>query len=168
MLVITAGRTGPNRSVRFGGDLSLDDGGRRTVSALAATIADDIPTAIGVPCGPEVAPRESCEILGVGAAVEVRLRTVDFGVWSGLTPEDVPPAELAAWFTDLGACPHGGETVVDFVARIHQWRAEQPPTTMCVVSMPVAQALLAEHADDFFAVEVRPAAAYRTTSVVDQ
>ena len=29
MQIITAGRSGPNRDLRFGGDLSLDDAGRR-------------------------------------------------------------------------------------------------------------------------------------------
>ncbi|AZG44868.1 histidine phosphatase family protein [Gordonia insulae] len=162
MHIVTAGRTGPNRSVRFGGDLSLDDAGRRTVSALAATLVD-VPTRGAVPCGPEAAARESCDLLGRAFTVDPRLRTLDVGAWSGRTPEDLAPDELAVWFTDPTACPHGGETIADFVARIHRWGTEHASSAVCVVSMPVAQALLAARADEFFAVEVRPATAYRMT-----
>ena len=48
MLIITAGRTGPNRALRFGGDPSLDDAGRRSVMALA--LPDDVGV---VAVGPE-------------------------------------------------------------------------------------------------------------------
>ena len=37
MQIITAGRTGPNRSVRFGGDPVLDERGRRIWDELLTT-----------------------------------------------------------------------------------------------------------------------------------
>ncbi|WAC54808.1 histidine phosphatase family protein [Gordonia sp. SL306] len=160
MLVITAGRTGPNRSVRFGGDLSLDERGRSDVTALAASArADDV--VIG---GPERATRESCELLAAAHAVDRRLATLDVCDWSGLTPEEIDPADLRAWFTDPSARPHGGEAITEFVERIHRWRSDADPTPgLCVVAMPVAQALLAPDAAHYFAVEVRPSTIYEVS-----
>ncbi|NED69102.1 histidine phosphatase family protein, partial [Streptomyces sp. SID10244] len=120
MLVITAGRTGPNRSVRFGGDLSLDGRGRRDVAALATSVRG-IQVVIG---GPEKATRESCELLAAGHAVDDRLATLDVGNWSGRTPEDIDPADLRSWFSDPSARPHRGEAIVEFVERVHRWRVD--------------------------------------------
>jgi broad specificity phosphatase PhoE len=36
----------------------------------------------------------------------------------------VDPAELALWLTDAGAAPHGGESVVDLMARVRRWLGE--------------------------------------------
>ncbi|MYR06178.1 histidine phosphatase family protein [Gordonia sp. SID5947] len=155
MFVITAGRTGPNRSLRFGGDLSLDERGHRDMSALAAAAVD--PAGVVVICGPERATRESCALLAADHVVDARLASPDFGAWSGLAPEEIEPEQLRAWFTDPSACPHGGESIASFVERIHRWRADaEPAPDVCVVSMPVAQALLADDAARYFAVEVRP------------
>ncbi|MDL9945949.1 histidine phosphatase family protein [Gordonia sp. ABSL11-1] len=160
MLVITAGRTGPNRSVRFGGDLSLDDRGRRDVLTLRTDLV--LGPSDTVVCGPERAARETCELLVGGQdAVDDRLRTLDVGAWDGRVPEEVPPDELGLWFGDPAARPHGGETITEFVDRIDRWRVTiEAEPTICVVAMPVAQALLATDADGYFAAEVRPATVY--------
>lgn len=157
MLIVTAGRTGPNRSVRFGGDLSLDERGRRDMASLAAS-ARDVGVVIS---GPERATRESSELLGAVHSVDDRLATLDVGDWSGRIPEEIDPDDLRAWFTDPSARPHGGEAIVEFVERIHRWRSAVDPTPgACVVAMPVAQALLTADATQYFSVEVRPATVY--------
>ncbi|MGW9264175.1 histidine phosphatase family protein [Gordonia terrae] len=158
MQIITAGRTGPNRSVRFGGDPVLDERGRRDVLRLAATSARTIDS-----CGPEIATRETAELLGASdALVDDALRTLDVGTWAGRTPEEIDPADLGAWFADPGARPHGGESVEDFVGRVHAWRVGHSGLAdrCVVVAMPVAQALLCPDAERFLAHEVRPATIY--------
>jgi len=165
MQIVTGGRTGPNRSVRFGGDLSLDDRGRRDILALAEIGGPGV-CAPGV-CGPESATRESARLLAgsAGFAVDDALRTLDTGVWAGRTPEEIDPGELGAWFTDPAARPHGGESIEEFVRRVHAWRRSVADTTLAVVAMPVAQALLCVDAHRYFEVEVRPATVYSAHGV---
>ena len=158
MQIITAGRTGPNRSVRFGGDQVLDERGRRDVLRLAATSTRTVGS-----CGPEIATRETAELLGASdALVDDALRTLDVGAWAGRTPEEIDPVELGVWFADPGARPHGGESLADFVGRVHLWRDGRSGLAdrWVVVAMPVAQALLCPGVERFFAHEVRPATIY--------
>lgn len=164
MLVITAGRTGPNRSVRFGGDLPLDDRGRRDSVALGTELI--LGSSETVVCGPERASRETGDLLIRGeVVVDERLRTLDVGDWDGRPPEEISPDELGAWFSDPAARPHGGETIAEFVDRIGRWRvAMRALPAACVVAMPVAQALLATDADHYFATEVRPATVYEVAA----
>ncbi|MEO9328253.1 histidine phosphatase family protein [Gordonia aurantiaca] len=162
MQIITAGRTGPNRSVRFGDDAPLDDRGRRDILALGAT--DEVEAVLA--CGPEPATLESARLLGapIEQIADHALRTLDVGAWAGLTPEQVPPHELAAWFTDPSSAPHGGESVAGFVARVHAWRdrmLDDLAGRAVVVAMPVAQALLCVDAAEYFRAEVRPASVCR-------
>ncbi|MFW0784316.1 histidine phosphatase family protein [Gordonia sp. CPCC 206044] len=160
MVVITAGRTGPNRSLRFGGDPSLDDGGRRGVARLRDERATP-ESAHSAVAGPEAAVRESCAVLGVDVVIDDELRSLDVGRWSGLGPEQIDPAELGRWFADPHACPHGGESIAVFVDRVHRWRSGHATLPeLVVVAMPVAQALLAPDAAHYFEVEVRPATRY--------
>lgn len=158
MLIITAGRTGPNPALRFGGDASLDDAGRRSVMALA------LPDHVGmVAVGPERAATETAALVGSGRVagrVVDDLRTLDVGAWTGRLPEEIPPPELGAWFADPASHPHGGESISDFVARIQAWRTTTS-VSACVVSMPVAQALLVDDPARYFVVEVRPATIYQ-------
>lgn len=73
-------------------------------------------------CGPELRTRQTAELLGLGAVVEVdeRLADVDHGSWRGRDLGDVGP-DVATWLADPAAAPHGGESVVDVVARVGGW-----------------------------------------------
>ncbi|MCF3939152.1 histidine phosphatase family protein [Gordonia tangerina] len=160
MLIVTAGRTGPNRSVRFGGDASLDDRGRRDVAGLRAEVTATI-GAGRVAGGPERAVVESSDVLQIQPVTTPALRSLDVGRWTGRMPTEITPDDLAAWFTDPVARPHGGESVARFVERIHRWYVtDGADTDLCVVSMPVAQALLCTDPEEFFGVEIRPATIY--------
>ncbi|MEE3848814.1 histidine phosphatase family protein [Gordonia sp. LSe1-13] len=161
MLIVTAGRTGPNKSVRFGGDLSLDEHGRRDAARLRDTVVEAITCGGPIVVGPERAAADTVAQLGVNARVVPALVSLDVGAWSGLTPEEIAPEDLATWFTDPTSRPHGGESVADFVARIHRWRTDSVTLPdVCVVTMPVAQALLTADAEEYFRVEIRPATSY--------
>ncbi|MGC4934543.1 histidine phosphatase family protein [Gordonia sp. DT30] len=162
LLVVTAGRTGPNKALRFGGDASLDEAGRRRVAALAIEVG-----ARPIVAGPEAATRQSAELLGPDVRVDDSLRTLDVGRWAGHAPDEVDPDDLAVWFGDPASCPHGGESIAAFVERITLWHrtfaetADARAASCVVVAMPVAQALLAGDAASFFGIEVAPATVYR-------
>lgn len=160
-LIVVAGRTAPNRTVVFGGEHDdLDARGRAWVAALAPQVPCGRPVRIG----PEASVRQSAAALGLIGDVEPALATLDVGSWRGRSPEHIPDADLAAWFGDPAAAPHGGETVAAFVARIGacraRWTVDDRPAVL-VVAKPVAQALLCDDARRFFATELRPASLHR-------
>ncbi|GEE02012.1 hypothetical protein nbrc107696_24580 [Gordonia spumicola] len=162
VLIVVAGRTAPNRAVRFGGEVAcLDERGRRDVAALV--VPDHGSTRMGpARIGPETSVRETAALLGIEGLVDPALESLDVGRWRGLTPEEVPQAELAEWFADPASCPHGGESVVEFVDRIVASAPEADGVV--VVASPVAQALIAGTASGFFAVDVVPASVVTTAS----
>ncbi|GAC69797.1 hypothetical protein GS4_28_00450 [Gordonia soli NBRC 108243] len=149
--------------MRFGGArVALDPRGRRDVGELIGDVGD--PTLLV--CGPERHVAESATVLGGGSRIDERLRSLDVGAWDGLAPDDVAPADLGMWFTDPTSRPHGGETVAEFVRRIHSWRASGPLPDVVVVAKPVAQALLCTDTDAYFATEVRPATVYELATPI--
>jgi alpha-ribazole phosphatase len=53
---------------------------------------------------------------------EPRLAEIDFGAWEGRAWDDIPRGELDALAQDLlDACPHGGETAAQAMARVSGW-----------------------------------------------
>ncbi|GAC80684.1 histidine phosphatase family protein [Gordonia malaquae] len=149
LTVIVAGRTAPNRAVRFGGEHDpLDDRGRCDIERLDVAV----PTTVRV--GPEASVRETARMLGIDVEPDRSLATVDIARWSGLEPTNVPTDELEAWFTDPDSRPHGGETITEFVSRIVA--ATQGFDGLVVVASPVAQALVARSPREYFTVSIRP------------
>lgn len=188
MLIIVAGRTAPNRAVRFGAESGpLDGRGRSGILALAASLT----RATGpVFAGPERSAVESAALLSDLVTPVPGFSSLDVGRWRGLAPEEIPPAELGSWFGDPASAPHGGESVTDFVARIRTVAAlldtallgtiprdtdlrdtalrdadllatAPRDTALLVVAKPVAQALLCSGPHDFFAHQLRPASLHR-------
>ncbi len=154
LVIITAGRTAPNKLVRFGSAASpLDERGRRDVEQIALP---DAP----VRCGPEVAAIETARLLGAEPAIDAALSGLDVGSWDGLRPDEVATDQLGQWFTDPTATAHGGESVEAFVARIWRWR-DTTDAQVIVVTKSVAQALLCDEAAKFFATDIRPATVYQ-------
>jgi broad specificity phosphatase PhoE len=72
-------------------------------------------------CGPEKRTRQTAELLGVRAEIDDALADLDCATWRGQVLGSVPPAELAIWLTDPAQAPHGGESVVNLVARVRGW-----------------------------------------------
>jgi broad specificity phosphatase PhoE len=157
LTVVVAGRTAPNRSVRFGGEhASIDARGRHDVGRLDVRAPDDVRV------GPERSVRETAQVLGIGGEPDRALATVDIGRWFGVEPQDVPGDELEAWFTDPDSRPHGGETITEFVNRIVS--ATRGFDGLVVVASPVAQALAAGSPDAYFQVPIRPGSVFTTTT----
>ncbi|MFT3663127.1 MAG: histidine phosphatase family protein [Gordonia sp. (in: high G+C Gram-positive bacteria)] len=154
MLLIVAGRTAPNRSVRFGGEHDVLDA--RGIASIEALHIEPPPGRSVVRVGPERSVRQSAELLGHGSDVDPALATLDVGSWRGRTPEQIPGPDLGAWFTDPDAVPHGGESVRAFVTRIRAAVTAMHDDTLLVVAKPVVQALLCEAPESFFRTEVRP------------
>jgi broad specificity phosphatase PhoE len=76
-----------------------------------------------------------------------------------VSPDEVDHVELAQWFTDPAACPHGGESVAAFIARLGRWLARHQDADLSAVVAPgTAQGLVAAALGvDFWSIEVAPA-----------
>ena len=159
-ILVVAGRTAPNRAVRFGGEHdALDERGRNDAAALAASVP---PGSGPVLIGPERSVRQTADAAGVDGVVDDALASLDLGAWRGRRPEELDPMELGAWFADPTATPHGGESVSVFLARIRE-HVDAVAPGLIVVAKPVAQALLCDGPADFFATDVRPATVHART-----
>jgi broad specificity phosphatase PhoE len=112
-------------------------------------------------CGPEPACVQTAAVLGGRAAVVPELAGVDVGRWRGRSLGEVAAAEpdgLRRWMTDPSAAPHGGESLVQLVARVaaycdaREWPAGR---NVAVVAPLVARAMLVH------ALDVGPEAIFR-------
>jgi broad specificity phosphatase PhoE len=101
---------------RFPTDEPLNALGHRQADAAI----DLGPVDIAV-CGPEQRAVRTAELLGLRARTESALADLDCGRWRGDVLSGVDPAELAVWLTDPVQAPHGGETIVDLIARVRTW-----------------------------------------------
>ncbi len=120
LLLLRHASTAATRALAFPGDEPLDARGR----AAAAELAGTFPPVDKIFSSPAARCRQTAEAAGLLPRVEPRLVECDFGSWAGRTlaelSEDEPEA-VTAWMTDPSACPHGGETQVEFVERIASW-----------------------------------------------
>ncbi|MET9817285.1 MULTISPECIES: histidine phosphatase family protein [unclassified Streptomyces] len=117
--------------------------------------------------------RQTAQALGWDAAVEPALCDIGVGSWHGRTLDEVAasdPAGLAAWMTDPGAAPHGGETVADVCTRVTAWldtlQGESGPVTavveQAVTRAAVVSVLGAPHAS-FWRIDIPPLTAVHLT-----
>lgn len=88
------------------------------ILAPPAPLSERVDAAV---CGPSRACLETAAGLGLAAAVEPGLADCDYGSWRGLALESLPVEEVQRWLSDPSAQPPGGESVVDFVARVGGW-----------------------------------------------
>lgn len=72
-------------------------------------------------CGPEKRAGQTAELLGLSAEVDQQLADLDCGRWRGDVLDGVKPEDLAVWLTDVTRAPHGGESIVDVIARVRGW-----------------------------------------------
>ena len=66
--------------------------------------------------GPELRCEQTAAGLGWDCVVDPALADLDFGAWRGQDLNDD-----VSWLVDPGAAPHGGESVVDVLARVGAW-----------------------------------------------
>jgi broad specificity phosphatase PhoE len=122
VLLICHAATADTRRAVFGGDGPLLDGAARRVGDLAA----HLPKARAVLRSDARCTGETAAALGLGdeAVVEPAVGDWDFGSWRGRSLADVEarePEAVVAWRADPAGAPHGGETLVDVLARVRSW-----------------------------------------------
>jgi broad specificity phosphatase PhoE len=70
---------------------------------------------------PALRARQTAEALSLQASVEPGLADQDCGRWAGKSFDEVQaeqPEDIAAWLSDPGAAPHGGESLDDISRRV--------------------------------------------------
>lgn len=120
LLLVRHAPTAATRAAAFPVDEPLDARGREQ----AAGLADRLPSRREVVCSPATRCRQTAAAAGLEAAVEPALAECDFGAWAGRSLEelaDADPDGTRAWMTDPAACPHGGESLAVFAARVGGW-----------------------------------------------
>ncbi len=124
VLLVRHGPTVATESAGFPADEALEPAGL----AFAATLVSALPIGHRTVCSPALRARQTAAAVGLSAQTEPRLAECDFGVWAGRRLADVHAAEPEAtseWMTDPDACPHGGESLSTFSARVAAWLDEE-------------------------------------------
>lgn len=166
LLLVRHAATSATRRFAFPTDEPLDDRGR----ADAVPLADLVAAPIEVLASPAVCCLQTAEAAGLSVnAVDAAIAECDFGRWRGRTVKEVVAegpegAEaVGAWMTDPAACPHGGETLIAFAARVGRWLDSQAQldgraiaiTHGGVVKAAVVHALRAP-IESFWRVDIAP------------
>jgi broad specificity phosphatase PhoE len=108
------------RAARFAEDEPLDESGVRHASAARA----GVPRFDRAFCAPTSRCRQTADALGVTPLVDARLAGCDYGDWAGRSLDEVAasdPVGLSEWLADPACTPHGGESLVDVLARVGRW-----------------------------------------------
>jgi broad specificity phosphatase PhoE len=144
----------------FGGDPPVDDRAARKLTKLA----DQIPRADRLFMGPGESARQMAMALGLAGEVVEPLSDCDYGRWSGRTLAEVAatdPAGLSSWRKTPASNPHGGESLVDFMARVAAWMDKAGTGhTMAVAPTAVIRAAivhaLAAPLESFWHIDIEP------------
>jgi broad specificity phosphatase PhoE len=97
---------------------------------------------------PAARARQTALGLGLAAAVEPALADCDYGRWRGQPLAEIErrePEGAAAWLEDPEAAPHGGESLVSFIARVRGWldaEASAGGVTLAITHGPVVRAAI--------------------------
>ncbi|MFE4256149.1 histidine phosphatase family protein [Streptomyces sp. NPDC056910] len=141
--LISAATSRALREARFDDGCSLD----ASAAARARAAAGALPSADRLSVSPTVRCRETAKALGLDGVEAPELAGLDVGRWRGLTLDEVSaedPAGIALWLSDLGAAPHGGESVRALCERVARWldaSAEFDGRTLAVVEPEVVRAV---------------------------
>ena len=116
--------------------------------------------------GPEVACTQTAARLGGPAKAMARLRTCDFGSWSGRSLADVGATDAKGvrhWLADPHAKPHDGESLSELILRVGAVvdQTRWPEGQSIVVVTPLVARAVAVHTLDappetIFRIDVPP------------
>lgn len=112
------------RDVGFPLDNSLAPEEMKRIAGLHWTV----PRAQHLWCAPEQRTRQTAEALGIAADSLLDLQDLDYGAWCGWGLDDIQesdPAGLMLWLKEVSAAPHGGESILELIARVGIWLDEQ-------------------------------------------
>jgi broad specificity phosphatase PhoE len=150
------------RKAGFPADEALDELARRNLPGLAHNLhhADRCFTS------PSLRARQTAEALELDATVEALLRDCDYGRWTGRALADVQadePEALAEWLRAPDSAPHGGESLLDVLARVAQWLDAQggaPGVTVAVTHASIIRAAILHAIEagprSFWRIDVAP------------
>lgn len=117
LTMIRSGATPATRKGAFPLDEALEPRAR----ALASVVGAGLRRADRVLTSPMLRARQTAEAMSLQASVEPLLAAQDHGRWGGKSLEAVhadDPEGIAAWLSDDGAAPHGGESLADVSGRV--------------------------------------------------
>jgi broad specificity phosphatase PhoE len=138
----------------------LDEPLEEREMAKVSALGWSAPRAQQILSSPERRGRQTAEALGLSAAVAADLRECDYGEWKGHALSEVQsrkPEDVAAWLADPCVAPHGGESILELIARIGRWLEEQRDAghTLAVTHPAVIRSALV------YAMEAPPQAFWR-------
>jgi len=122
-MLVRHATTAAVRRAAFPLDEPLDASGAAAARALAGAFGPGEAL-----CSPALRARATAAELGLDARPIPTLDECDFGTWRGRTFAELheeDPDATAAWMTDAAACPHSGESLAAFGARVGAWLDEQ-------------------------------------------
>lgn len=135
--MVAAARCSTLLDERFDDDRPLDAGAwheaERAAPRLRHLSAADLRY-----CSPSLRSRQSGDVLGLAPLVQPGLRDCDMGRWRGRRLDEVMAAEPAAvdgWLTNPVVTPHGGESLLGFVARVGGWLDTRPGDGASIVAV---------------------------------
>ncbi|WP_419993871.1 histidine phosphatase family protein [Streptomyces boninensis] len=143
LLIAPAMSAAEARAAVFGSATGLDAHARESAravaeSAQAAAGSTHACVAASVRC------RETAAVLGLDPGEAAAPAAWDVGSWRGRRLQDIAASEpdaVAAWLADPAAAPHGGESLLDLVARVGGWLAAAPAgRTVAVADVAVVRA----------------------------
>jgi len=112
--------TSATRRSAFAQDESIDEKGRLAAQRLAPNLGRvDFAWS-----GPATCARETAQALRIAPTIAEALDEWDFGAWRGRTiasVQEADPSGVLAWTQNPAAAPHGGESLLDLIARVGYW-----------------------------------------------
>ncbi|MEO9221310.1 MAG: histidine phosphatase family protein [Mycobacteriaceae bacterium] len=139
LTLISHGMTSAVRAARFPDDEPLEAGA--LAMARSASLRPPRRTLRDATARTE----QTAIALGLEATVDPTLADLDAGRWRGRSLDELPPAELQAWATDLSFAAHGGESIEDLLTRVSRWlttSATVPGSTVAFTHPAVIRAVL--------------------------
>lgn len=128
LLLVRHAPTVATRAAAFPCDEPLDERGVTEAATLAPRLPWS-PPPDGMLSSPAARCLETVAVAGLPEPeIQPALAECDFGSWTGRTLADVhaaDPAAAEAWMTQPDTCPHGGESLTSFGARVARWVDEQ-------------------------------------------
>ncbi|WP_299541684.1 histidine phosphatase family protein [uncultured Streptomyces sp.] len=135
--LVAAARSSSLLAERFGDDRPLDHAGWREVQLVAHALVP-LGAAELRYCSPTPRSRATADALGFAPMAQPALRDCDMGRWQGMTLAEVAarePAAVDAWLADPRSAPHGGESLLAFIARVGHWLDTRPADDGSIVAV---------------------------------
>jgi broad specificity phosphatase PhoE len=125
---VAAARSSPLLAERFDDDRPLDQAGWEELQRVAGELLPLAAAELRY-CSPTPRCRATGDALGYAPLVQPALRDCDMGRWRGLTLGEAmarEPQAVDAWLADPRSTPHGGESLLAFIARVGGWLDTRP------------------------------------------